>query len=63
VGGAERVVDVEVGVGCERLGEVGLVLGLGLVEADVLEDKELAWSVSEVCVRERGRGKEERQRA
>ena len=39
---AERVVDVDVGVGGERLGEVGLVLGLSLVEADVLEDEELA---------------------
>ena len=42
VGRAEGVVDVDLGVGGERLGEVGLVLGLGLVEADVLEDEELA---------------------
>jgi hypothetical protein len=35
---AERVVDVEVGVGGELLREAGLVLLLLLVEADVLEE-------------------------
>ena len=42
VGRPERVVDVDVGVGRELLGELGVVLLLGRVEAEVLEEEELA---------------------
>mmetsp|Transcript_27165 Transcript_27165/g.59366 ORF Transcript_27165/g.59366 Transcript_27165/m.59366 type:complete len:503 (+) Transcript_27165:129-1637(+) len=38
MGGTEGVVDVQVGVGRELLGEPGLVLGLLTVEANVLEE-------------------------
>jgi hypothetical protein len=41
VGSAEGVVDVEVGVRSELLGELGCVLLLLLVEADILEEDEL----------------------
>lgn len=41
VGGSKGVVDVEVGVGCELLGELGGVLLLVLVETDVLQKDEL----------------------
>ena len=42
VRGAEGVVDVDVGVGGERLGEVGVVLLFFRVEAEVLEQEALA---------------------
>ena len=42
VGGAEGVVDVEVGERGERLGELRVVLGLARLEADVLEQQHFA---------------------
>ena len=42
VGGAEGVEHEDVAVGRERLGDLGVVLLLALVEADVLEDEDLA---------------------
>ena len=42
VGGAEGVVDVEVGERGERLGELRVVLGLARLEADVLEQQHVA---------------------
>ncbi len=40
--GAERVVDVELRKGGQRLGELGIVLFLFLVEADVLQQHDVA---------------------
>ena len=42
VGGAERVVDVDVGQLRQRARELGVVVGLARLEADVLEQQDLA---------------------